>query len=343
MFEFSKSYQDLHAYVMDVDRIPFAIAAIILTLIIGVITGPRAGNANPMIWIWIDALFGRFGDKLDKKDRKKADLMFRGFIIMALSVVLAAFLGEVSKILSVRFDYFGFTQAFLLSLCLCGGSVWFVLLRLYFALEQNQMAEGAYYGVARTSRINLNSTDDFGITRVGMAIAARSFDKGMVAPVLWYLIGGFTGVFVYSVIAGLAWRFGKDGFTSGLGSVPLAIEKLLGFIPSIFAALIMSMASTFTPTASIFKSIASWFRKSAPYEQGGLPLTAMAWTLNITLGGATKDLNDSAMKNAWIGPKNATAKTDHHHLKRAMYINVMAHLLFIFALLGAYLWSGLSS
>lgn len=340
MFEFSKSYQELHAFVMDVDRIPFAVMAIFLTLVIGVITGPRAGNANPMFWIWIDSLLGSFGDKLDKKGRPKTDLVFRGFVVMAIAVLIAAFLGEVSKVFVRGFDYWGLTQALLISLCLCGGSVWFVLLRLYFALEHKQMAEGAYYGVARTSRINLNSTDDFGITRVGIGLAARSFDKGMVAPVLWYLIGGFTALFVYTAIAGLAWRFGKDGFNSGFGAVPLAIEKLLGFVPSLFAALLMGMASIITPTASIFKSILSWFSKRAPYEQGGLPLTAMAWTLNVTLGGAAQDLSGSALKNAWIGPKNATAKNDHKHLRRALYINVMAHLLFVVALLGAYLWSG---
>ncbi|MFP4313700.1 MAG: cobalamin biosynthesis protein, partial [Alphaproteobacteria bacterium] len=208
-------------------------------------------------------------------------------------------------------------------------------------LEQNQMAEGAYYGVARTSRVNLNSTDDYGITRIGMALAARSFDKGMVAPVLWYLIAGFSGVFVYAVIAGLAWRFGKDGFTSGFGAVPLALEKLLGFIPSILSAVLMSLASIITPTASIFKSMASWFSHRAPYEQGGLPLTAMAWTLNVTLGGATQDLNGSSLKNEWVGPKNATAKNDHKHLRRALYINVVAHLLFIAALLGAYISAGI--
>lgn len=341
MFEFSKNYQELHAYVMDVDRIPYAIIAILITLIIGVITGPRSGNAYPMMWIWIDSLLGSFGDKLDKKTRKKPDLMFRGFIIMALAVIIAAFLGEVSKIIVAEFDYWGITRALLISLCLCGGSVWFILLRLYFALEHKQMAEGAYYGVARTSRVNLNSTDDFGITRVGIALAARSFDKGMVAPVLWYLIGGFTALFVYAAVAGLAWRFGKDGFTSGFGAVPLAVEKLLGFVPSIFAALLMSLASTVTPTASIFKSFLSWFSKRAPYAQGGLPLTAMAWTLNVTLGGATQNLSGSALKNEWIGPKNATAKNNHKHLRRALYINVIAHLLFIVALLSAYLWAGL--
>lgn len=340
MTDFFATYQEFHSLIFNVDRIPYAIMAILLTLIIGVITGPRGGNAYPMVWIWVDKLFGKIGDKLDKKERKAPDLMFRGFFIMVLAVLIAAGLGELARFTSAKYEYYGLVQAVFVSLALCGGGVWFVLMRLYFALEQKQMAEGAYFGVARTSRINLNSTDDFGITRVGMAMAARTFDKGMVAPILWYLIGGYTALFVYAAIAACAWRFGRDGFTSGFGGVPLALEKLLGFIPSMFAALLMSMASVITPTASILKSITSWWKKGAPYAQGGLPLTAMAWTLNVTLGGAKQDLNGNALKSDWVGPAKATAKNDHHHLKRALYINVVAHLLFVAALLGAYLWGG---
>lgn len=340
MFEQIPSFQELHAYIFDADRIPFAVMAIVLVHLIGVITGPRSGNANPMVWIWIDSLFGWLGDRLDKKQRAKADLAFRGFILMAIALVLFVGFGEVCEYLVGRYEYYGLVQAVLIALALSGGGVYFVLLRLYFALEKKQeLVKGAYYGVARTSRINLNTTDDYGITRVGMAMAARSFDKGIVAPVFWYLVGGFTGLFAYSAIAALAWRFGKDGFSKGFGDVPLAIDKLLGIVPSLLATVLICLASIFTPTANILKSITSWWGKGAPYEQGGHPLTAMAWTLNVTLGGPVKDLNGSTVKLDWVGPKEATAKIDHGHLRRALYINLMAQLLFIVSLLGAYIWS----
>lgn len=340
MTENLPSFAELHALVFDADRIPYALMAIILSLIVGMVTGPRSGNANPMIWIWVDSLFGWLGERLDKKQRSKADLSFRGFMIMAVAIVLFAGLGEICTYLSARYAFYGLTQTVLLTLGLSVGSVYFVLLRLYFALSQKkEMVKGAFYGVARTSRINLNSTDDYGITRVGMTMAARTFDKALVAPVFWYLVGGFTAMFVYSCIAGLAWRFGKDGFSRGLGDVPLALEKLLGVVPAILSTALISLASIFTPTANIVKSISAWWGKGAPYAQGWLPLSAMAWTLGVTLGGPAKDIGGSAIKSDWVGPKGATAKITPGHLRRALYILVMAQLLFISALLGAYLWS----
>lgn len=334
------SYPELHALIFDADRIPYAVLAIILSLMVGVVTGPRAGNANPMVWIWIDSAFGALGDRLDKKQRPAPDLMFRGFMLMALAVVLGCFFGLLCDYLVQTYPFHGLMRSALITLALTGGSVWFVLLRLYFALEHKQLVQGTYYGVARTSRVNLNSTDDFGITRVGMAMAARTLDKGIVAPVIWYLIGGFPALFVYSGLGALAWRFGKDGFTKGFGAVPLALEKLLGFIPSLITTFLISAASVITPTANITKSVRSWLGKSVPYAQGGAPLTAMAWALEVTLGGPTKDLSGSAIQSEWAGPPNATAKVGHMHLRRSLYINVMAQLLFIAMLLGAYVWSG---
>ena len=243
----------------------------------------------------------------------------------------------------------GFTQVALLSLSLSVGTVWFALLKLYFAQDneeyKNKVGKGAYLGIARSTRTDLNASDDFGITRMGMNFSARSFDKNMVAPVIWYLIAGFIGVCLYAGLAALAWRFGKDGATKGFGATALALEKLLGFFPSILSGLLITMAGLFTPTAKIHKGITAWFghKNRASYDQGGFALSALAWSLNVSLGGPAKDLKGDAIKNTWVGPPSATAKNDHKHLRRAIYINVIAHLLFIVTLLSLYVWSGILS
>lgn len=75
------------------------------------------------------------------------------------------------------------------------------------------------------------------------------------------------------MLAALGWRFGKDGFSKGFGAVPLALEKLMGYVPSLFAATLMTLATIITPTAAIHKGVAAWFghKNRAPYEQGGYP------------------------------------------------------------------------
>lgn len=328
---------------MDVDRIPTILMAIVVCAIFGMITGPLGGNAHPFVWRVHDVLFARLGEKMDKVARPRADLVFRGFMLCALVIVVAALMGRSFEEFSVIEPGFGITKVVLLSTLFTVGSIWFALLRLYFAMEKDKVGEGTYFAIAKTTRTNLAATDDFGITRAAMSLSVRALDKGLIAPALWYLIGGFPAASIYAALAMLSWRFGKNGLGKGFGAVPLALEKLMGIIPSLFTAILITLAATFTPTAKLHKGIAAWFghKSRAPYAQGGAPVSALAWALNISLGGAIQDLSGKALKGEWVGPKGATAKIDHKHLRRAIYINVIAHILFIAALLGTYMWGGL--
>ena len=328
---------------MDPDRIPLAISAIVLAAILGVITGPVAGNANPLLWLLYDKTLGGFGDRLDRLHRAPADLALRGFAITSIGLAAGLLIGKFYAALVWEKPVSGLTEIILLSTLITSGSIWYALLRLYFALEKKQALQGSYLAISRSTRINLSATDDFGITRAGMGFAARAFDKGLVSPVFWYLIGGLPLAVIYSVLAALGWRFGKDGFSKGFGAVPLALEKLMGYVPSLFAATLMTLATIITPTAAIHKGVAAWFghKNRAPYEQGGYPLSALAWSLNVSLGGASQDLGGSALHSVWVGPEGATAKNDHKHLRRAIYINFAATILLMASLCGAYLWSGL--
>ena len=337
-----EQFLQLHEYFMDVDRIPYAIAAILITMIAGVITGPFAGNANPFLWWIIDKLVGGLGDRLNRAQRPKADLMFRGFFITALALFIALVLGKGFEFIAKAYPLYFASEAVLLALVLSSGSVWFALLRLYFALEKKKVGTGAYYAIARSDRKNLSVGDDLSITRCAMGYAARIYDKGMIAPVLWYLIAGLPGAVIYSALAALTWRFGKDGFSKGFAAIPYALEKLMGIVPSLFSAGMLLAASMFAPTAKLHKGLASLtgMKNRASYEQGGLPLSVLAWSLNLSLGGAFQDISGSAIKGAWVGPEKATARNDHKHLRRALIINLMAQLLFVVVLACAYLWGG---
>ena len=79
MFE---SFSQLHTYVFDAERIPVLIVAMLVTVIVGMITGPVRGNANPFIWQILDVFLGGIGDRMNRKHRKKGDLIFRGFSVL---------------------------------------------------------------------------------------------------------------------------------------------------------------------------------------------------------------------------------------------------------------------
>ncbi len=338
----NETLTQLNALLIDPGRIPVAILSIVITMVVGMVTGPMRGNAYPFFWFLHDVIFGGLGDRLDKPQRRRGDLIFRGFLLTAFAILISFTGGRLAVLAGEGGQDYGTIEIFFLALSLTTGSVWFVLLRLYFAMEQQGSAQGAFYGLSRSTRLNLNSTDDFGITRAGMGFAAVSFDKGMVAPVFWYLIGGLPILAVYTALSAFAWRFGKCGHTSGFGTVPLELEKLMGFIPSYLSGYLFAAAAAMTPTARISQSLRAWWavKNKAPYEQGGPALSALAWPLEIMIGGPVQDLSGTVLKNAWVGPEKASARLDHKHLRRGIYIHFMANLLFLAVLGGAYFFSG---
>ncbi len=336
-------FAHFHAQVMAPDRIPFAIVAMVPPALIGLWRGPVWDNANPLLWLWIDRIFGCLGDRLDRTHRPRADLMFRGFLVSAIVIFVMLFLGNMLKTTIETRSYYGLVEVVTLSLLLTSGAVWGLLSRLYKSLKDKKTTAGGYLALSRSARTNLSIADDPTVTRVAMGYSVRAFDKGMVSPVFWYLIAGLPGALVYSSLACLAWRFGKDGFSKGFGVIPLALEHLMGFIPGLFAGILVALAGLFTPTAGVSRAFLSFLgaKGRATYEQGGYPLSALAWTLNISLGGASQDLAGSAIKGVWVGPERATAQNDHNHLRRALYICITAHILFLATLCGAYVWSGI--
>lgn len=327
----------------DPDRVYTAMAAIMLCAVIGIITGPMHGNAHPFLWKLLNGVFGGVGSRLDRTQRRAGDLMFRGFFLLVLALLAMFTLAEGAVRLAAGYPYKGLADVVLLSLSMSVGTVWFALLRLFFARRDNKVDRAAILSIAVSSHTDLSQTDLYGVTRAGMALAARAFDKGVVAPVFWFLLAGLPGAYIYAALAAFSWRFGKDGFSKGFGHVPLALEKLAGFVPGALAGVLMALSGLFTPTGGMTRALNALGRRGkgyTRYEQGGWPVTAMAFALNVSLGGPATDLEGSSLRRDWVGPENATAQLENGHLRRALYMSLIAHMLFLASLLGTLFWGG---
>ncbi len=333
---------NLHEHFLLPERLPVAVGALLIASLSGLVTGPIAGYATPFVWWIVDNLFGRLGGRLDRRQRKKTDLFLRGAIYTLIIAVVVLGAGFYAQKIAYSYPRFGFVEMLLLTLTLCSGTVWFSLMRLYNALKNNKVMPGTYYTIARSTRTDLSGSDNFGITRAGIAFVANTFEKGIMAPLLWYLIGGLPLAFLYAGLSALSYRFGKEGFTKGFGLCPLYLEKLMGVVPSALAGIYLALAGLFTPTTQMTRAMKGWVAKTgdAPYEQGGIPVTTIAWALDIVVGGPVADLDGSAVPREWIGPDNTTSQLDSGHLRRAIYISVVAHLLVLATLLGAIVASG---
>lgn len=327
---------------LDIERIPFAALALILTMIIGAITGPFMARSIPLLWVLEDLFFGRIGARLDRTRRTKADLMFRGFLFMVFVLSITLLVVKAAGALA-HMPYIGkwYVEVLALTAFISCGALWNATLSLYKTLERKEKpSKGAYFALSRTTLRDLNSTDDFGLTRLSLSTLVRQFDKGAVSPVLWYLIGGLPLAFITSTIHFLAWRFGKDGFGKGFGAIMLALDKLIGFVPTMLSGVLLNAAAVNTPKAGLTRSLGGWKeqRRTAAYEEGGRPVTILGYALNISIGGPVRDLYGSSLQNSWAGPEKASAKTTHDHLRRGLYMVVIAHIYLLAMLGGAYIY-----
>lgn len=329
------------------DRLIISLAALLLVIMSGLLIGPVAGNANPIMWWIADKLFGGVGRKAYKPERDAATLYLRGIMFSLFMMIGVLVLFVVLWALPQLYDVLNLSmfvhEVMLLALVLSGGAVWVSLLRLYKALmEGKALKGGSFYSIAVSTRVNLNSTDDFGITRVGLGFMAINFDKAVIAPLFWYLIGGLPMAYFYTACAVTRWAMAKEGFAKAFGDFALWLERILGLVPHIISAIIISCAALFTPSAHMSRAIRGLLRfNTAPYYEGGLVITAMAWALNVSLGGPVQDVDGSTLKRDWVGPKGATARIHKSHLKQAIYMSIMAYVLLLSMIVGGLLYTKL--
>lgn len=338
--------EELQAYLFEPTRLPTAMLAIAIVLLGGMVRGAFSGNTTPLFWHLVDKMFGNLGGRMDKPDRPKGDLIFRGFLITIFALGFSFFFARALGYLIAIYPFWSLVEIAALCSVLTAGSAFAGVSQLYKALNNNQkVTQGAYYAIARTARVNMAKSDDYTITRIGMSMVLQAFDKGIIAPIIWYLIGGLPVAFIYATLAALSWRFGRSGHSSGFGQTAMALERLMGFVPNMFSGLLIALSGLLTPTAGFTRGLSAMLKSkgAAPYEEGGSPVTVAAHALLVTLGGPVVDLDGYSLKKEWVGPANATAQLNAKHLHRVVYLCFMAHLIFLTSLATSMLYaSGLN-
>lgn len=332
------------------ERLNTAMIALAFVAIFGGVFGSFSGNANPFLWVMLDRVFGGLARKTYKVGRSVSSLHFRGTIILVLYIVFTSLVTFSVVLLEATFPLAGFTAPILLTCVLSGGATWSALIKLHRAIQaedkkgkSNQhLPKGSYYDIAVSTRTNLNTTDTHGIIRGGIGFVSFSLDKGIIAPLFWFVIGGLPAAFIYSGIAAARWSLSKEGFAKGIGSLALALEGFLGCVPQLITTIILAFAALMTPSARLTRTVLGVFSRGvgrASYGEGGLPLTALAWGMGVSLGGPVEDRDGSVLKRAWVGSSKSTAKVEIHHLRIAIYLSVMSYILtFALLLAGVMAW-----
>lgn len=326
------------------DRMDTIVLALLMVGIVGFVTGPLSGNANPYFWNFLDRLVGVTARRGYVKDKSFSALSFRGTLFSIVYILIAAGLGMLFLVLSHHLSWGGLFEPTVLALLCTSGAVLQAVYRLYLALNRTNSTgdekRGSFAAVAISMRVDLNTVDDYGIARIGAGFIPVAFDRGLVLPIFFYLLGGLPLAFVVTGVTAAKWALAKNGFAKGYGAFILGVEAAIGFVPRIIASIILVMAALFTPHASVFRALRGLFAfaragggGAARASEGGTPLTVMAYALNVSLGGPVQDVDGSPLQQKFVGPRDASARIDSGVLKQSCYMGAMAQLLFLVSML----------
>jgi adenosylcobinamide-phosphate synthase len=155
------------------------------------------------------------------------------------------------------------------------------------ALDKGGLDSGRA-AVARIVGRNPGALDAAGVARAAIESLAENFSDGVVAPIIWLVIGGLPGIALYKAINTADSMIGhRTARHEAFGWAAARLDDLVNLPASRLSALLLIGAAALTKSAS---AAAAWraVRRDAPRHRSpnaGYPEAAMAGALKLSLAG----------------------------------------------------------
>jgi len=157
--------------------------------------------------------------------------------------------------------------------------------------------EDARTAVAQIVGRDTARLDEAGVSRAGIETLAESLSDGVVAPALWFAIGGLPGLVAYkvvntadSMIGHLSPRYAEFGYAAA------KVDDVLNFAPARLTSLLLKLVA---PRALKF---GDRIRRDADRHvspNAGWPEATLAYGLNVALGGP-RSYAGRTVQGAWL-------------------------------------------
>jgi adenosylcobinamide-phosphate synthase len=122
------------------------------------------------------------------------------------------------------------------------------------------------------------------INKAAIETYAENLSDGVIAPLFYLLIGGLVGLFVYKAVNTLDSMVGyRTEKYERFGKISARLDDVLNYIPSRITAVIIVIL--FWKLTSLKKVWQYGAQHESP--NAGYPISAMALSLNLSLGGPT--------------------------------------------------------
>ncbi|WP_334146549.1 adenosylcobinamide-phosphate synthase CbiB [Hyphomicrobium sp.] len=278
---------------------------------------------------WIGALISRAEAAWNEGHLSFARARMRG--ILALATVLlvtgsAALL--VTHGLSLVLPTFAalVVEAILASTLLAGRSLDDHVTDVAEALESRGL-KGGREAVARIVGRDPETLDEAGVSRAAIESLAENFSDGVVAPLLWLIVGGLPGCALYKAVNTADSMIGhRSERYLAFGWAAAKLDDLVNLPASRLSALWLVAAARVTPGADWRRAALSALTDAPRHRSpnAGWPEAAMAGALGLALAGP-RSYAGKRVDDAWMGDgrRDATAADIH----RALRLYRMAYVL----------------
>lgn len=130
---------------------------------------------------------------------------------------------------------------------------------------------------------DVNVLDESGVAVAALETLSESLNDGVVAPVLWFAIGGLPGIVAYKVVNTADSMIGhRTPRHAAFGFAAARVDDVMSFVPARLAALLTLLCA---PHA--FAALGTLLRDAPRHvsPNAGWPETAFAIALGVRLGG----------------------------------------------------------
>lgn len=230
--------------------------------------------ATIMPWRALQQWLARLYVRLDKAERGRRTLQVRGGILAIAALALGGLVGIALQTIAERSAFPLAVTAVAAALTLRSGGA----LRAVLAAAVDA---------------------DYQSNRQRVALVARGLVDGLIAPALYYLLGGLTAAMAYRALALLAEAAGDR---LSIAWVPRRLRALLLLVPGILGAALVVIAAVFVPRGNPLDALrfAVAPGRAAAGVAAGRTVAAATGALGIVVEG----------NGGWLGPANGRARID---------------------------------
>jgi adenosylcobinamide-phosphate synthase len=202
---------------------------------------------------------------------------------------------------------------------------------------ENEGIDGGRRAVAMIVGRDPESLSEAGVSRAAVESLAENFSDGVVAPLLWLVVGGLPGILIYkavntadSMIGHLSERHRAFGWAAA------RLDDLINLPASRLSALWIAAAAVFVAEASSATALETVGHDASKHRSpnAGWPEAAMAGALGLRLAGP-RVYHGHLVTDAWMG--HGRADLDASDIRRALRLYRLACLIQALFIAGLFL------